>query len=53
MKKKKLFDAKRTMTKEEAATFWQRPHHQVMKDKKKYDRKKEKRTIKLEAFGPF
>jgi hypothetical protein len=53
MKKRKSFQAVRTMTDEDAAVFWQRKHHQVMRSKKAYDRRKEKRAAKLDAFGPF
>ena len=52
MKKAKSFQRVRTMTKEDAAIFWQRQHHSVMKSKKAYNRQKEKGTVKLNAFGP-
>jgi len=53
MKKRKSFQAVRVMTREEAAIFWQRPHHRVMKSKKAYDRQKEKRDQERNSFGSF
>jgi hypothetical protein len=41
------------MTKEEAATFWQRPHHRIMRSKKAYNRQKEKGAGKQIAFSSY
>jgi hypothetical protein len=53
MKKRKSLQKIRTMTREEAAIFWQRPHHRVMKSKKAYNRRKEKRAQERNSFGSF
>jgi len=53
MKNGQSFKRIRTMTKEDAAIFWQRPHHRIMKSKKAYDRHKEKRAQERNSFGSF